>query len=414
MNIALYHNLPSGGARRAMVEMVKGLAARGHTVDEYCPETADLSFLPLEGYVKRTVVLPFEPRGVSRAHVPLLTPYITSARLARDLSTLSALGQHAAAQINQGAYDVVFSHDCQQVIVPDVLRFLKIPSVHYCHAATSASARAAVGGSTTAYFAQRVKRLYYRPARWAYPWLRYRRTQQNLQSARHVLTNSWFARSELQDAFGVTAQVCYLGVDVVHFRPLGVPREGYVLSVGAVHHYKGYRFLIQALARVSEGRRPPLVIAANSAEPAELQALQALATQLRVNLTVHRVADETAMAELYNRAAAFVYSPIREPWGLAAVEAMACGTPIIAVAEGGMKESVIDGETGLLTARDAGAFADALDHVLSEPTLAARLGAGGVARARDTFTWARTVEQLEAILSGAVHSASAPVEATSS
>ena len=83
MNIALYHNLPSGGVRRAMVEMVKGLVVRGHTLDEYCPETADLTFLPLNGVVRRAVVLPFRPRGVARTRVPLLTPYITAARLAR-------------------------------------------------------------------------------------------------------------------------------------------------------------------------------------------------------------------------------------------------------------------------------------------------------------------------------------------
>ncbi len=401
MKIALYHNLPSGGARRAMVEMVKGLVARGHIVDEYCPETADLSFLPLEGYVERTVVLPFEPRGVSTKHLPLLTPYITSARLARDLSALATLGQQAAAQINQGAYDVVFSHDCQLTIVPDVLRFLELPSAHYCHAATSASLRAPGGGRTADDFAQKVKHLYYRPAHWAYPWLRYRRTQQNLQSARRVLTNSWFARSELHDAFGVTAQVCYLGVDLTRFRPLGLPREEYVLSVGAVHHYKGYRFLIQALARISEGQRPPLVIAANSTEPAELQTLQALAAELRVSVTVRRVADENELVDLYNRAAAFVYTPIREPWGLAAVEAMACGTPVIAVGEGGILESVVDGETGLLTERDAQAFAYALGNVLADPGLALKLGEGGARRVHERFTWTSTVARLETILSSA-------------
>jgi D-inositol-3-phosphate glycosyltransferase len=117
-----------------------------------------------------------------------------------------------------------------------------------------------------------------------------------------------------------------------------------------------------------------------------------------VKLTVCTVSDEAEMAALYNQTSAFVFCPIREPWGLAAVEAMACGTPVVAVGEGGLVESAVDGETGLLTGRDPEAFAAALGRVLSDPALARRLGAGGVARARAHFSWEDTVDRLEAHL----------------
>lgn len=396
MNIALYHNLPSGGARRAMVEMVRGLAARGHTVDEYCPETADLAFLPLDGVARRTVVLPCRLLGISMRRVPLLTPYLTAARLARDLRTLAAVGRQAAQRIEAEGYDLVFTHDCQRVLVPDVLRFLRGPSVHYCHAATSASVRKPESDGPVAGVTAQIKHLYYAPARGTYPWLRFRQAGRNLAAASRVLTNSRFAAAELREAFGVASQVCYLGVDGAQFRPLGLPRERFVLSVGAVHPHKGYRFLVRALARLPEAERPPLVIAANSVEPAELHALQALAAGLGVRFTVQRVADASEMAALYNRAAAFIYAPIREPWGLAAVEAMACGAPVVAVAEGGVAESVADGESGLLTPRDEDAFASALARVLADPALVRRLGAGGVEQARTCFTWEQTVDRLEA------------------
>jgi glycosyltransferase involved in cell wall biosynthesis len=396
MNIALYHNLPSGGARRAMVEMVKGLVARGHTVDEYCLQTADLSFLPLNGTVRRTVVLPFQPLGAAKTRVPMLTPYITAARRTRDLQNIAAVGQRAAQHIDRQNYDIVFTHDCQLVLVPDALRYLQQPGVHYFHV----GARAFETGQASRYsrsgLMDWLKSAYYAPARRVYPRLRYRQAQANLCAARQVLTNSNFARDELQGFFDAASQVCYLGVDVTRFRPLGLSREAFVLSVGAVHYHKGYRFLIQGLAKLPDGQRPPLVIAANSAEPAELQVLQALATELRVNLTVRNVSDEAEMATLYNRAAAFVYCPIREPWGLAAVEAMACGTAVVGVGEGGVAESLVDGETALLTNRDVEAFADALGRVLSDPALAERLGAGGVTRVRAHFTWTGTVDQLEA------------------
>jgi len=241
----------------------------------------------------------------------------------------------------------------------------------------------------------KVKSLYYYPARHVYPWLRYRRTGQNLDAAQQVLTNSNFAAAELKNAAAIKARVCYLGVDPIRFRPLGLPRDRFVLSVGAVHYHKGYRFLIRALAKLPETHRPALVIAANSVESAEMRVLQGLAAEVGVNFTVQNITNVDNMVELYNRAAVFVYSPIREPWGLAAVEAMACGTPIVAVGEGGVAESIVDGETGLLTARVEHLFANALSLVLFKPALAASLGAGGVVRARSHFTWEDTVDSLE-------------------
>lgn len=398
MNIALYHNLPFGGARRAMVEMAKGLVARGHTLDEYCPETADRSFLPLDAVVRRRVVLPFRPRGVATTRVPLLTPYITALRLAADLQAAARIGKEAARRIDGQGYDVVFSHDCQLSLIPDVLGFLRGSSVHYCHAATSASARSAEYDRSSTAFIQQIKHLYYAPPRQAFPYLRFRQARRNLQAAGRVLANSQFAAAELYSAFGVTARVCTLGVDSTVFRPLGLPRESFVLSVGAIHVHKGFRFLLQALGRLPHDLRPPLLIVANSTEPAELDRLRALSAEMGVDLTVRHVADTAEMAALYNRAAAFVYAPIREPWGLAAVEAMACGTPVLAVAEGGVAESVQDGETGILTGRDPGEFADALGQILNNPILAARLGEKASASSKIRYSWTATVDCLESHL----------------
>ena len=402
MNIALYHNLPSGGARRAMVEMVKGLVDRGHTVDEYCPQTADLTFLPLSGIVRRTIVLPFRPLGAATTRVPFLTPYITTARLTRDLLALRSVGMKAARSINSKYYDVVFTHDCQLVYAPGILPFLNLPTVHYCHSARGMNLPTILDTHLDRRVASLLKHLYYAPAGRIYHRLRYHYTRCNLQAAQSVLVNSAFTMSELQQIFGVASQICRLGVDTTHFRPLNLPRETFVLSVGAVHHHKGYHFLLQALAKLPEAQRPPLIIAANSAEQAELQAIQNVATDLGVQLEVRCVLDDSELLHLYNRAAAFVYCPIREPWGLAAIEAMACGTAIVAVGEGGVTESVIDGTTGLLTGRDTDSFAAAMIRVLSDPNLAGRLGAAGVSHARSHFTWASTIDCLEQHLANAV------------
>lgn len=239
--------------------------------------------------------------------------------------------------------------------------------------------------------------LYYLPTRY-YPWLQERRAERNIRQADLVITNSAFAREGLYRAYGVESRVAYLGVDIERFRPLGLERERFVLSVGAVHYFKGYRFLVAALGQLPDVIRPPLVIAANSVEPAERQVIAGLAERLGVDLTIRQVVDDAEMVSLYNRAAAFIYAPIMEPWGLAAVEAMACGAPVVAVREGGVRESVLDGQTGLLADRDEAAFASALAEVLARPSLARELGRNAASYARQRYTWDRTVDRLEQLL----------------
>ena len=378
-----------------MFKMVDGLVSRGHIVDEYCPETADLSFLPLDNYVRRSTVLPYEPLGVYNKRIPLLTPYISAARLSHDLKAMAVLGQKTAEHLNRISYDAIFSHDCQLVFAPDVLRYVQLPSIHYFHIGARGLFIEDKKRDSTAADLVALKEKYYTPAQKLFRWLRYRQSSNNFRAVDRILTNSNFSKDELRTTYGVTAQVCYLGVDVAKFRPLQIGRENFLLSVGAVHYHKGYRFLIRSLAQLPEKQRSPLIIAANNSDPAELRILRDLASEKGVNFTVRNIKDADEMVELYNRAAAFVYSPIREPWGLAAVEAMACGTPVVAVGEGGITESIVDGETGLLTPRDEKLFADVLNQVFANPGLAARLGSGGVARARSHFTWDKTVDRLE-------------------
>jgi glycosyltransferase involved in cell wall biosynthesis len=73
-----------------------------------------------------------------------------------------------------------------------------------------------------------------------------------------------------------------------------------------------------------------------------------------------------ALVALYNKAQLVLYAPYLEPFGLVPLEAMACGTPIVAVKEGGVRESVIHNKTGVLTERDEHIFAHAVIEVLSD------------------------------------------------
>jgi glycosyltransferase involved in cell wall biosynthesis len=106
---------------------------------------------------------------------------------------------------------------------------------------------------------------------------------------------------------------------------------------------------------------------------------------------VGRVSDET-LVELYRGAAAFVDTTLYEGFGYQVLEAMACGTPVVASDTTSLPELV--GDAGLLCPPgDTAAFAGALRRVLADPELAAELRTRGLARASE-FTWDRTARML--------------------
>lgn len=108
-----------------------------------------------------------------------------------------------------------------------------------------------------------------------------------------------------------------------------------------------------------------------------------------------RVGD---VAALYRRAALLVH-PVRwEGFGLALLEAMLAGRPVVATSAGPVPEIVVDGSTGILVPPDdAEALAAAAAQLLSEPDLARRYGAAGLHRARSEFSVARMAERTEAV-----------------
>jgi D-inositol-3-phosphate glycosyltransferase len=96
------------------------------------------------------------------------------------------------------------------------------------------------------------------------------------------------------------------------------------------------------------------------------------------------------LPDLYRAADVVVVPSASESFGLVALEAAACGTPVVATAVGGLRLTVRDAETGYLVGeRDAPAFAAALSRVLADPTARERLGANALRLAR-RFPWSRT------------------------
>jgi glycosyltransferase involved in cell wall biosynthesis len=416
VKIAVFHNLPSGGGKRALYSFVKYLKNAGHQIDVHVPSTANENFLPLKDTVDGFYIYPVPP--TMRDAIPPYFQYILPRsyvhlkrereRITGEINDLNRAQERIADEINAGPYDVVFSEQDQTTMTPFLLRRIKKPAVYYCQqpcrveeAVLQEVVRAAfpmppVPGPVPAY--KRIWRAYLRSLEISFPKI----DKENASHAKYILANSYFSTETILRAYGLNSFVSYLGIDTDLFRPLSLPKENFVLSVGECRPHKGFDFTIRSLSLIDEQRRPKMVIVANSTDPRWEDHLVGIAAALRVDLEVKKAIPDNELVSLYNRARLFVYASILEPFGLAPVEAMACGTPVVAVKEGGVRESVLHNETGILTPRDECAFAEATAGLFENDERRERMGRRGAEVVRSFWTLRHAGERLEAHLKKAV------------
>ncbi|MCP4165059.1 MAG: glycosyltransferase family 4 protein [Chloroflexi bacterium] len=393
MRIAIYHNLPSGGGKRALQEMTRRLAQR-HEVDVYTLSTAEHDFCDLRSYCQRHIVVPFRPLSLARRPFGRLNQGIRSV----DLLRLESPQRRIAAQIDGGDYDVVFVHNCQFSQSPGLLKFLRTPSVYYCAEPPRQIYEPTVDRPYGHYSrAQRLGNLV-DPLPFLYRSTLATLDRKNVHAARIVLVNSAYSSESLYRVYGIFASICYLGVDMECFRPLTLPKDDFVLSVGQLNPRKGFDFLIRSLSLLDSAHRPCLILASNFTDEREQDYLAQQAEALRVDVTFRCQVSDTELLALYNRARVTVYTPIMEPFGFVPLESMACGTPVVGVGEAGVRESVVHGVTGMLTERDPNAFAIALNKLLVDPMRTHELGQNGLRYVQQKWTWEATINRVEASL----------------
>lgn len=377
----------AGGMNVYIAEVATRLAQRGTAVEVFTRSTSSDLSATVEmapGVLVHNVVAgPFE--GLPKEDLPGQLCAVTAGVLRKE------------AARREGWYDLIHSHYWLSGQVGWLAKERwGVPLVHTMHT---------MG---------RVKNLSLAPDDRAEPALRIIGEQQVVDAADRLVANTQAERSDLvslYDADPRLVDVVLPGVDLDAFHDrdrdaaraaLGYhPDELVVLFVGRIQPLKAPDLLVRAMARLAAA--DPALAARVRLEfcggpsgtgKEHPTALADLAAALHVPAAFHAPTDRVRLRQRYVAADVVVVPSHSESFGLVAVEAQACGTPVLAAKVGGLPVSVHDGVSGLLVeGHEPAVWAAALRRILSDDALRTRLASGARGHAR-TLSWDATVDGL--------------------
>lgn len=396
MKIAIFHNLPSGGAKRALYNNVDFLA-REHEIDVFVPSTANEDYLSLKKIVNNLNT--FE---VKNTYIGFLFSSIKYFPDRVALTDLEKTQKKMAEAVNKEDYDVVFCEQDRYTMAPFFLKYLKKPHVYYCQ--QSIIFRELINGNLFKKAGLGTKNDLRSFRLKLYSSRMINMDKKVANYSRYTVVNSYFSHESILRTYGQNSFVSYLGVDTELFKPLNIPKENFVLSVGHCLPEKGFEFIIKSLSKIDSQIRPELVIVSDQGNIQWQNYLKNLASELNVQLRILNLISDDELVLLYNQAKMVVYAPYLEPFGLVPLEAMSCGTPVVGVKEGGVRESVKHDHTGMLTERDEESFSKEITNLLLDPNKTEKLAKNSIKVVNDFWTLKNSGKRLLNHLNRAIDS----------
>lgn len=247
-----------------------------------------------------------------------------------------------------------------------------------------------------------------------------------LEMADAVIAVSAETKADIERLFNVRPDrlhVIYNGIDLEEYRKTGSSatltkygiEKSFVLFVGRITRQKGIVHLVRAIEHMDPGFQ--VVLCAGAPDTPEIgremkEAVETVKAQRDGVIWIDEMVDKATVRELYSHASVFCCPSIYEPFGIINLEAMACETAVVATAVGGIKEVVVDGETGFLVPidqmdespfepRDPEKFARDLaariNQLMADPALSEKFGRAGRKRAEEKFGWPAIAQETKAL-----------------
>jgi len=372
----------AGGMNIYVVESAQRMAAMGVSVDIYTRRT----------HASETESVEISP-GVRVRYFECGHGTLTKEQLPAHISGLS---KEFLRLLKDEKYDAIHSHYwiSGKVAMP-AAKELGIPLVHTMHTMA------------------RVKNLNLAEGETPEPMIRVQGETQVVAAANALVANTDAEAASLVSLYDACPDIVHVvspGVDLYTFTPgqgrsaarefVGLPKDALVVSfVGRIQPHKGPEVLIRAtseLVKHSPLLRHKLIVniigGASGANTEEVDRLKELATWLAIDDVV-RFSPPVPRADLaqWYRAADLVVVPsYSESFGLVALEAQACGTPVVATAVGGLRTAIADGFSGVLVdGHDPKAWSSVIARLLQEPQRRVLLSMGAIEHASH-FGWDAT------------------------
>ncbi|MBU0998095.1 glycosyltransferase family 4 protein, partial [Patescibacteria group bacterium] len=277
-----------------------------------------------------------------------------------DYFILPKVNKKIAKLIDSKKYDVVLVHGDEFVQSSYLLRYLQTPSLYYCQEYLRIAYEKKLDISKNLPL---LNRLYEDLTR----KIRKRIDYKNAIYATKILVNSKFSQKNIESAYKKGAVINYLGCDVNVFKNNNNKRTNYLVFVGDKNKVKSYKFLKDALKLINKQIRPKI---------------------LRIGFNnKHKIVSDNSLSRIYSEALVTICTAYNEPFGLSAIESMACKTPVIAVNEGGFKETLVNNRTGYLINRNKKELAKKIVYLIKHPQIINQFGKNGRERVKNMFRW---------------------------
>ena len=380
----------TGGMNVYVLQMARELAGRGHRVDVFtrCHDPHDDRIVELcEG--ARVVHLSAGPLSESKmalfGHIPEFVDNLLDFAHSEDRS-----------------YDLIHSHYwLSGHIGLEVNRLWGVPHLTTFHTLALAKLRAHAGEDEAE--------------------MRLSVEGDVMEAVDGVVVSTEQERDDLRRLYGLDSERVHVvtpGVDLDLFNPgeragarerLGLKGEPTVLYVGRIEPLKGLDLLLEAVAMLDAADSRLLIVGGAPGRDDELERLRRRARELGIGgkVTFTGALKQAELPDYYRAADVFVLPSYSESFGLVALEAMACGTPVVASRVGGLKTFIRNGHTGyLIPWHCPEPFAQRIDMLLSNPPLRETMGWAAADHARH-MSWGASADSLSRLYASLLE---APVE----